>query len=354
MPRLIARLLLGLFPPDYRAQFGAEHLQVLDEVLADATAQGGAALARLCLLELAGLPGAVLRAHWREGKQKMLNARSISLDEKPAGWPAALSGGLPHLLYALALCLTPILAYVPFLRLDLFAALWAAVLKRIPPAMWALHALARPSYWSDTRIFYQSVQWGFDLLIVAGILFAWRRGWPVWSATWLGYGILALFDVLITAFPDGRVAYPMGALWLALTLGVYISQARRSPLGGLLVVLPFSHMFAWYLASDGIAGTLPESFGLIAAGLVLMLAVTAALRSGRLLHALGLALAVSLVVGLGFAYGQVYHSNAFTPPTPTPGRVALQTFAGLVPLALFGLPLWGVLLWRRFHRRPAR
>ncbi len=182
------RLLLRLFPRRYRAEYQPELESVIGQLGADEAARGGWALARLVGRELRDLPAALLREHWREWRQRAVNANSLapSPEEPVAGWhwvailapfvvaslfilstwfPAGTSGlGLIH-----GVTLLGMLAY-------LLLALVAGVARGMP--RWAFPGL------------------GMDLAILAYLLMA------------MGTSLLPELDVRVMGWPPsslGRV-----------------------------------------------------------------------------------------------------------------------------------------------------
>jgi hypothetical protein len=128
-------------------------------------------------------------------------------------------------------------------------------------------------------------------------------------------------------------------------------MTSRSPLMGLMALLPFYPMFFWWLAADGILGTKPEAIGYVASGLLMSLAVVLSARTGSFKLALLLLGAVILIAGGGFAYGTVYHSNAPFPQDPTPGKVIASTLGGFPTLLLVGLPVWVTIALAAYRQR---
>jgi hypothetical protein len=64
-------LVLHLYPRTFRAEFEAEMQTVFTAEMAEAAQGGLAAVARVCWRELRDLPGAIIRAHWRERSRPM-------------------------------------------------------------------------------------------------------------------------------------------------------------------------------------------------------------------------------------------------------------------------------------------
>jgi len=155
-------LLLRLYPAAYRDEFGEEMADVFDQALVEASDQGRAAVIRLCLRELGGWLSSVGR-QWSstvragppgEKGEAMGDERQPHL-QTPETWGQACLGAAPLLISGLTITLGPFLAFQP----------WG-------------HVLLLGSY----------------LLILAGLVAAWVRGFPRWSYSYAGYAVLfALF-----------------------------------------------------------------------------------------------------------------------------------------------------------------
>lgn len=342
--------LLRLFPARYRAAYTEEREAVFELAAADAAVSGRTAFLFFALRELADLPAAALIEHLRERRWLMIASLRTLLAEEPDRWGNALLAGLPHILFAL-LNFFPNLLRIDPLNPSPGLVVWYNSMTRFPLTHWILNLTAPDSYWMPTRVLFQTGQWLFGLMVILMILAGWIDRWPRWSASWVGYGLVVLLTSLISMFPQDGESFVSILVWFVLAVLVYIWITRRSPLMGLMAVLPFYPMFFWLLAADGIIGFVPETAGYLAAAGLMTLAVAVFARAGSFKLALLLLAALILVAGGAFAYMTVYLSNMPTPSTPTPGPVVASTLGGYLTLLIIGLPVWGVILWRAQKRR---
>lgn len=350
------RRALGLYPAGYRAVYAEEREVVFRLAAEESASLGCAALLVFALRELAHLPGAALAEHlhcWRWGM--LANLRQL-IAEKPSGWGSAILAGLPHLLFAL-------FYYGPGLLQHFFATppnwtlAWHRLLTSFPLTRWMLYLSADASYWFPQRVFFQSVQWAFGLLVLGMIYAAWqiarRQGWPAWSPSWIGYGLLVVLTSLIELFPQDTGSLISILLWLGAASYIYIRQTANNPLRGLVTLLPFCPMFFWFVATDGIRGFYTDIAAYTGAALLVCLAVIAIVRTGSIKLAAVLLLALQLLVGGGYSYATLYHSNSPFPADPTVGKWIGSTLGGYLALVIFSLPVWGTLLWLALRRKRA-
>jgi hypothetical protein len=341
MLELASRLyitLLRLYPLCFQREFAEEMLAVFVEALSEARKQSIAASLIVVVRELRDLPVCLVREYWcifvkREGimnesielggksESSILQAQII---QSPAPWWQAILAGLPHLLYPLSI-------EVPSL---------ARVITS-PSVSWRL---LHNSFW---------------VLVIIMLLISWRRKWPRWSASWVGYGSVMLFDFLISTaqtYFGSLLENEAVVLWLVITMAVFFWMARRDWLSGLLVMLPVSPMFFTYIALDGVKGTVPEALYFIAVGLLMMLVVMAIFRKGNLRVGVWLVLAVIVVISLPLSYATTYHSNrpdvsSYVPTVTDMGRDFL---IGAIVYIIFAAPLWSLALWTKGRSWLAR
>jgi hypothetical protein len=202
----------------------------------------------------------------------------------------------------------------------------------------------------------------FAGVIAVMLVFAWRRRWPRWAASWIGYGlIMTWFTPLDGGYTIiGWLASQMPAaltdfFFLAqilFSLGVGLLLAGRDRLSGLLVALPAVPMCWSLIQSDVIhsAIALPLFIG---AGLATALTAAAIVRSGRKQVGIRLALLVNLLTQAPFTYARLYHHDYLPPPT------MLEAIAASIRDVMIGAilvtgPLWGWALWERGRRLIAR
>jgi hypothetical protein len=264
----IYSLTLRLYPPGFRREYAEEMRSVFTEALQDASMRGRSTSARIFLREIADLPANLLRQFWTifydwillPWQDQDLIRGSTS---RPGSWLSAGLAGLPHLLYALAL-------YLPLL-----------VTKALNLTNY--HGPGLPMLWGT---------------VIIMLLIARRLGWPGWSASWVGYGLVFLLSQINVLFPIGLLSYLTGFIWLIATAIVLFWLARRSWISGLLAVLPISPMWIWLARREGITGSLEEAALYVSISLMVMLAVAAIVRLGRWQTALLLMLAVILAIGM--------------------------------------------------------
>lgn len=151
---------------------------------------------------------------------------------------------------------------------------------------------------------------GLALLVIGILIYAWRRGWPLWSASWYLYGTwvsLAIIGLTIESLnlvESWRYTYAMFIGWILLCIIGYFVILSKSKLHGLLSVaflFPMLSVMMLEFIPNPIEGWLAIGVGLLAA-----LAAGAIVRVGELRLALGLVLGVNLAAGLAWAYISEY------------------------------------------------
>jgi len=179
------RLMLRLYPHRFYHTFGSEMAAVFAEKLrhADDNRSRWAAFGR----ELRHWPGSLLHEHWA-AQQTALNAPNF---ERLSWWGTAVAA-LPYLMMAL-----------------IFAA-------------FALFA---------TQTAVEVVLFGVAFAVLA---VAWRRGWPGWSASWLGFLAFLLFYMLLPQY-----------IWLAQTESNSTEYLLRMMFAELIYFLPLFCTFYW-------------------------------------------------------------------------------------------------------------
>ncbi len=219
------RLLIRLYPRPFREKFGAEMEAVIQEQLADAAAQGEIPFLQVCWRELRDWPRHCLQVHW-QARQQRLAAATIS---SPSWWETAVSS-FPYFLFAI------------FVSSSAFVFLFGQA----------------------TGLFVGLVfSFGFVFLLLLVLLIAWWRGWPVWSAAWLGFLFFALFVLFVPGQLFGLLGQPVQMLlsevgfpllWLAV---LYVLLARWPRAGLVAMLLPFGITWLFYLEF------VPESVSLV-------------------------------------------------------------------------------------------
>lgn len=145
--------------------------------------------------------------------------------------------------------------------------------------------------------------WGTIVII---LVIAHRLGWPGWSASWIGYGLVFLLSQMNALFPIGALSYLTGFIWLMAAAIVLFWLARRSWISGLLAILPISPMWIWLARRESIPSSLEEAALYVSISLMLLLAVVMIVRIGRWQTALLLILAVILAIGMPSTSSNLY------------------------------------------------
>jgi len=201
----IYRLLTHLYPPSFQEDFGAEMAAVFQEQMAEAAAQGRIHLLQTCWRELRDWPLHCIQVHWLIRQERLALATAM-----PPSWWETVMAGFPYFFFALIVTSSALL----FL------------------------------FGQATGLFVSLLfSYGFIFLLLSVLIAAWWRGWPVWSAAWLGF----LFFIFLVLFLPGQlfnfldqpaqmlvseVGLPL--LWMAV---LYVLLTRW-PRSGLVAMLP--------------------------------------------------------------------------------------------------------------------
>ena len=176
----------------------------------------------------------------------------------------------------------------------------------------------------------------FGALLVTFFL-AWRRKWPLWSATWyvffvaalltLSIGMLALLfqERLMDALSQTLVGY----IGLPLIPAVLLYTAtRRNPLRGLLAALPLLYLLWTFENMEFVPASIEVGIKIPSVAL-LCLTVAFLLRQGIWRTGLYAVLGVNLVVGILFSYAGIYHGG--TLPSSAIGPNSIEVARNLIP-----------------------
>lgn len=311
-------LLLRAYQSTFRSQFGDEMQQVFNEVLEEASRQGWWKTMLVFWRELLDLPANLARESqtWPVPKEA-ISIQNTLADQPPGSWPFAILAGSPHLLYAIGL-------YLPVIAGE----------------------------FSDRLFFSPAGGLTFWSLVTLALLLAWKHGWPRWSHSWIGYGLVFILHQLNGLFPSGPLALMMVFTWLALVMITLLWLARRDWLGSLLAALPLTPMWIWRVSMEGIGSGISESILYISIGMLVTLAVIAIVRVGRWQTAVWLILAVILAAGLPISYGTALFDDL---PTSANHRLeSLGQVMGVIgnyaAILIFTAPLWLLALWRQVRQ----
>jgi len=151
---------------------------------------------------------------------------------------------------------------------------------------------------------------GLCSLVIGMLWFAWRDGWPLWSASWYMYGVWAavvVMGLLIDALPledawrytnalfFGWIVFcSIGYLWL-------LVKAKMHALLAVLFLFPFLSIILLEFIPNPVEGVLAISLGMLAALVAAMI-----LWFGDFRSAFILVLGFNILVGFGIAYISEY------------------------------------------------
>jgi hypothetical protein len=227
-------------------------------------------------------------------------------ERQPGSWGATILAGLPHLLAGLL-------------------SGWSGLLTQLidPDQKFATIFLI-----------------GLAIQVITLLIIAWRRGWPLWSASWYLYGtwiVLVFFGQVIEKLnleESWRYSFAMLLGWLIFCVIGYFSLSFKSKLHALLAIaflFPFIGLALLEFIPDNIEGWLGIALGLLAA-----LVSGAIVRIGNFRSALGLVLGINLIAGLALAY-----ISEYMPVFPPEAPIHIPKFSNFLELlvlySIFGL-----------------
>ena len=328
---MISRLyaaLLGLYPRQFRDEFGDEMKEVFLQAV-----QARNDVIFLFLRELKDLPGNLIHQHWlaiRKEKNPMttlMESNGIqSEDRQPGTWRAAFLAGLPHLLMGLLIGIGKLFDQNIQVNQSISIALGISL----------------------------------GLVVVVILFFAWRRGWPLWSASWYLYGswvTLAVLGLVIESLDlEESWRYSNGLFfgWVLVCIIGYFVILTKSKLHGLLSVA-----FLFPLLGVLFLEFVPNPIeGWLAIGLALLTTLTAGtiIRLGGFRTGLWLVLGINNVAGLSLAYVGEYQIRDLPPGVPiTAGNfgnfLELLGLYSFVALGIIALPFLLRGLWNFGKRK---
>lgn len=194
-------------------------------------------------------------------------------------------------------------------------------------------------------------------LLLLGMGYAWRRRWPRWSGSWLGYATVFAFVLLLELtqqilprhLPGYRLALapalgiwlPDAALWLLWLLAAFgglLLLARRDPPAALLAIVPVAPVFLGSL--EGTSTTLLLLAAALAAAIYLL---------RRLYPALLLLLAANLLLWLPASYRDLLRAPFAADLSP--GEMLGMMLGSFGGLMLWLAPPLLLILWQALRRR---
>jgi hypothetical protein len=243
------------------------------------------------------------------------------------GWGAVFLAALPFLLILLLIGLSNLL-------FD------SGLLANEPAGMEALNGMAAVT------------------AIVTGVIvffLAWKRKWPLWSATWYMFFVLPLLLLagwlLGLLFDLQSTQEVVSYLLLPFTIAVLLyTVTRLDRLRGLLAALPVIY-FLWLPNIESVPGLLEVA--IFTLSMLLVCGVIAyIMRRGDWRQGLYALLAVNLAVGCLFAYVGIYHGGSL--PFAAAGPNLVEVLRSLLPqyLAMAAIllgPLFAVKLRQLGH-----
>jgi hypothetical protein len=269
---------LRLYPREFRVDFGDEMRTVFMQAIEAHTGTGTAL--RFFLRELKDLPGSLLCQHWlairreKDPMNTLAESNNVRIEERqPGTWGTAFLAGLPHLLMGLLIGLG---------KLGVFDVYQVSQTGNVITGI------------------------GLALLVIGVLIYAWRRGWPLWSASWYLYGTwvsLVVIGLTIESLNlEGSWRYTSALFigWILLCIIGYFVILSKSKLHGLLSVaflFPMLSVMMLEFTPNPIEGWLALGVGFLAA-----LTAGAIVRMGELRLGLRLVLGFNLAVGLVWAY----------------------------------------------------
>lgn len=308
---LIYTFCLRLYPRPFQEEFGAEMVDIFEEELVEAAAHGRWQVLRLGWRELRDWPLHCFQAHWR-----LRQPRLAFVSSAPPSWLDTVTAVIPFFLFALL-----VTASTAIFMLGQATGLFAG-------------------------LFFS---YGFVFLLLLVITAAWWRGWPVWTAAWLGF----LFFALLNLFVPGQFFSFLGQpaqmvlselvfqlLWLAV---LYVLLVRWPRSGMLAMLLPFGITWIFYLEF------VPEGVQLVVMAVTwvwLGLAAIVLLRWQKQAYDVWLLYVAALVTGLIY----VYAGHFLTEIPVRDGTLASMGEHLLSEMIPALIPLVGILLLHTMHR----
>jgi hypothetical protein len=289
------QLLTCLYPASFRAQFEQEILQVVTDLIDEAGRKGKRTFLSTCWRELRDWPYNLIYQYWiawfreeaqmspmTELAQSTAGEVGISVDRpEPGSWKEAFLAGLPHLLFALLLGGGNLVYYISPDRNE-------ALIQGV-------------------RI---GLGLGFFTLVVGLIYYAYRHGWPLWSASWYPYGawlviiLLELFNMALGLTENWQFNMVFILAGIGSLLVGYAWLFRHDQIKGLLTcffLMPILMMLTLEFIPDDI-----ELWTYVGIGLFVAVVAVTIIRINHPPAAFRLALGTGLLTSLVLAYVSVY------------------------------------------------
>jgi hypothetical protein len=305
---MITRLyvaLLQLYPKKFRTEFSVE----MEDVFRQATSESKSQALSFFFRELRDFPANLVRQHWAVLQKEAIPMTAFIQTEKPqpGTWGEAFLAGLPHLLMALLIGIGKLFDQTIQINQNISIVMVITL----------------------------------GLLVTALLILAWRRGWPLWSASWYLYGSWVVLAILSLGIMElnlegwRRYTNALFVGWVLFCIIGYFVLLMKSKLHGLLSVaflFPLLSLMMMEFVPNPIEGWLAISVGLLAA-----LTAGFIVRVGYFRLALGVVIGFNLTVGLTWAYISEY--KMLDLPTNVPAHVPkFSNFLEFLALySVFGL-----------------
>ena len=188
-----------------------------------------------------------------------------------------------------------------------------------------------------------SIVFGSSLgvVVIVILVFAWRRGWPLWSASWYLYGTWVIIAILglsienLNLEESWRYTNALFVGWILLCIIGYFAIITKSKLHGLLSIaffFPLLGVMFLEFVPNPIEGWLAIELGLLTAA-----TTGAVIRIGSFRIGLGLILWLNLIAGLSIAYISEYKMLDLPPLAPAHAPQFDRFLMNLMFYSIFGL-----------------
>jgi hypothetical protein len=314
--------LLRLYPAQFQREFGEEMQSVFAEALDASRAGGPGARLRLLGRELRDLPGSLLH-EWRDREGDMQTSANEPMRSGDSTWSAGKGTSTPGWDQAF-------LGALPFVMI--------LILEGLPKLLVWAGVFGLQSVGAQVLNIVLAALGGGTLLLMLGL--AWRRRWPLWSASW--YPVFWMLPVLLlpwllSSVLPGRVSSTMSEIELYLVIPLSIAGllywvTRLDRLRGSLAALPVLYLLWFPNMEQTPRHIIPLHIEmLIKAASIALISITIMLivRNGDWRTGLWSILATTLAVGLQFSYAGIYYGG--TLPFTAPGPNAIEVLRSFIP-----------------------
>jgi hypothetical protein len=174
------------------------------------------------------------------------------------------------------------------------------------------------------------------LLLLGGLIYAWRVNWPRWSASWYFFFSLLFIGPLIylsTIYEDVSLAadtFSEFAAFLLIPLVIALLLywvTRLDPIKGLLAVLPVV-LLIWMPNMEFVPDQIEVPITMLSL-VIAAVGAAAIIRLGDWRISLWLAILVAGLVGLLYSYAGIYHGGSLPHSAPAPGL--LEVLKNFIP-----------------------